>query len=109
MSLSSVSELDFISFGKYWSEFQTSLIGMNMFYPELKIAEKKFVFFGWRSLDELAFRSYEIHLLSQFAHEFARLHIVGPRTQICEWMDDCDVILAALMVDLGFNNYRCIV
>ena len=42
---------------------------MSMRYPNLKITEKKFVFFGGRSLDELAFRSYEIHLLQQFIQD----------------------------------------
>ena len=37
------------------------------------------------------------------------MKIVGPRVKICQWIDDCDIILAALVVELGFNNYSAIV
>ena len=68
-SLHSVSQPDFISFSKFWSDFQTSLLIMHKIYPKLRLTEKRFVFFGWRSLDDLAFRSYEIYLLQEFVRD----------------------------------------
>lgn len=51
ISLKCVSELDFVSFAKFWSDFQTSIFGVSMRNPDLKLTEKEFVFFGNRSLD----------------------------------------------------------
>ena len=107
LSLSGVSELDFISFARYWSDFQYVLLGMSMRYPELRLNGRKLVFFGDRSLDELAFRSYEIYLVNQYlsGHDLTIIDIGEGR---CQWSEDCDVVLAALLLQLGFNNYRAI-
>ena len=102
-----MSELDFISFARYWSDFQYVLLGMSMRYPELRLNGRKLVFFGDRSLDELAFRSYEIYLVNQYlsGHDLTIIDIGEAR---CQWSEDCDVVLAALLLQLGFNNYRAI-
>lgn len=73
---------------------------------DLRLTEKAFVFFGNRSLDEVAFRSYTIYLLSELVS--AEGHREASTVPFNSWNDDCDVILAELTVSLGFTNMSAI-
>lgn len=64
------------------------------------------VFFGNRSLDDLAFRSYEIYLLSNFAKESQQEYYVHPKIKVNAWIDECDVLLALLVCKFGYGSYR---
>ena len=60
------------------------------------------VFFDSHSLDELAFRSYEIYLLKKFASEQELECVTG----VTKWTQDCDVLLAYLSGQFGYTNFK---
>ena len=66
IGLSMASELDFVSFARYWCDFQNSLIQAAERHSDLGLTAKSFVFFGHRSLDELIKRSYAICLMHDY-------------------------------------------
>lgn len=68
----------------------------------MEITRKKIVFFDGFCLDDLAFRSYEIHLLSKFAAEY-RLRSMSGKTS---WDSDCDAVLAHLITQSGYSNVQ---
>ena len=76
-------------------------------HPNLELTSRKFVFFGGRSLDELAFRSYELFLLAEFAEKHTLQGSVGRKDDL-KWNLDCDSFLAVLSVELGMHNYIAI-
>lgn len=105
MSLSLVSEFDFISFARFWSDCQASLLSASVRHPDLELTSRKLVFFGGRSLDELAFRSYELYLLTEFAERHTLEDSVASKKR---WDADCDAYLALLSLELGLHNYKAI-
>ena len=71
-------------------------------HPDLNLTERNFVFFGGRSLDALAFRSYEIYLLSELVAN--NKNTSAPTEALAGWNMQCDIVLAYLVTILGFEN-----
>ena len=104
LSLSFVDKQDFIKYAAFFFEFQKALLSAAERSPHLGVGQAPMVLFNGLSVDQMAFRSYELYLLKQFtAH-----NQVKRAKAVAEWSPICDVVLAYLTCQYGFGNLKTI-